>query len=111
MNILENYEKALQAIYDHVGFVEDCVVYPIDIRDDMFWKIVDNEEVLYAETKELFDDEDGDTYSDEIYTQRFYNKHVYRGEKYTLIFVDTHTDGNKFFAIYDNDKEIKEEVK
>ena len=108
MNILENYKKALQAIYDHVGFVEDWVVYPIDIRDDMFWEIVDDEEVVYAETREKVGNEDGNHYSDEIYTQRFYKKHVYRGEKYTLIFVDTHTDGNKFFAIYDNEKEIKE---
>ena len=28
------------------------------------------------------------------------------GTEYTMIFVDTHTDGNRFFGIYDNAKEI-----
>lgn len=31
MKLIENYQKALQDIYDHVGFVEDWVVYPIDV--------------------------------------------------------------------------------
>ena len=43
----------------------------------------------------------------DIYTQRFYDKWVWRGKDYTMIFCDTHTDGNKFFGIYDNKKEVK----
>ena len=49
----------------------------------------------------------GDYYESEIYTQRFYEKHVYRGNELTLIFVDTHVDGNKFFAIFSNEKELE----
>jgi len=107
IKLMENYNKALQAIYDHVGFVEDWVVYPIDDRTGMYF-ILSAESVKYAETIEKMVS-DGDYYQDEIYTQRFYEKHIYRGEKLTMVFVDTHTDGNKFFAVFDNAKEIKSE--
>lgn len=50
---------------------------------------------------------DGNYYVDEIYAQRFYEKWVYRGNEFTMIFVDTHMDGNKFFAVFSNDKEVK----
>ena len=30
MELISNYENALQAIYDHVGFKEDWVIAPID---------------------------------------------------------------------------------
>ena len=103
--LIVNYNKALQDLYDHVDFVEDWAVYPVDDRTGMFWYI-DKDEVYYAENIEEFNKEDGEYYADEIYTQRFYNKHVYRGKDLTMIFVDTHTDGNKFFAFFDNNKEI-----
>jgi len=45
-------------------------------------------------------------YRNDIYTQRFLSKWVYRGEDYTMICVDTHTDGNKFLQIFNNKKEI-----
>lgn len=106
MNIIENYQKAKQAIYDHVGFVEDYVVYPIEIRTEMLWELNDGE-VKFAETEKKMNS-DSNYYVDEIYTQRFYKKHIYRGSKYTMIFVDTHVDGNKFFAIFDNDKEVND---
>lgn len=105
MNLMQQFNDAQQALYDHVGFVEDWVVYAIDDRTDMFWQISDGE-VKFAETMEKFNS-DGDYYQDEIYTQRFYKKYVYRGEELTMIFVDTHTDGNKFFAFYRNDKEVR----
>ena len=66
--------------------------------------------VLYSEnplTEEIIDA--GKHYEAEIYTQRFLPKWVYRGEKYTMVCMDTHTDGNKFLGIFENDKEIKDE--
>lgn len=39
-NLLENFKAAKQALYDHVGFVEDWVTYPIEDYTDYFW---DNE--------------------------------------------------------------------
>jgi hypothetical protein len=48
-----------------------------------------------------------DGYAAEIYTQRFLPKWVYRGAEYTMVCVDTRTDGNKFLMVFDNKKEIK----
>jgi len=101
--LLENYDKALQAIYDHVGFVEDWVVYPIDDKTDHYWTITENGSwVRYAKDKTL----NNDYYEDEIYTQRFYKKHVYEGEEYTMIFCDPHTDRQKWFRVFRNSMRV-----
>lgn len=105
MNIVEKYNDALQKIYDHVGFREDWAVFKIDDRSEMYWQVTDNR-VRFAQTMDKLNSS-GDYYEDEIYYQRFYQKHIYRGAEFTLIFVDTHTDGNKFFAIYRNSKEVE----
>lgn len=109
MKLLDNFDKAKQELYDHVGFVEDWVTYPIDNRFNMYWSIsTNNKKVRYAETLEnLTDWQRGEFYEDVIYTQRFYADHVYKGEKLTMIFCDTGTDDMKYFAFFDNEKEIK----
>ena len=105
---MKQYNNALQKLYDRVGFKEDWVVYPIDDRTEMFWKIsAQNGEVLYGNKTDVIN-ETGNHYVDEIYTQRFYDKWIYHGEELTMIFVDTHTDGNRFFAFFRNDHELKE---
>ena len=107
MGLIQAFKDAKQALYDHVGFIEDWTVYAIEDRTKMVWMVdEENKFVRFAETQEKMDSDD-DYYEDEIYTQRFYSKWVYRGETLTMIMVDTHTDGNKFFAFYDNAKEIK----
>ena len=104
MGLIENYEKAKQAIYDHVGFEEDWVVCPIDDCTDKYWFIdAENEEVHYADTKdELF--EEDNHYVDEIYKQRFYDKWVYVGKDFTMVFCNPGVDGMKWFRIFANDK-------
>ena len=107
-DLIDNFNKARDAIYEHCGFVEDWTVYPIDDRTSMYW-LVDKKErewVKYAEDIDDIINDTGNYYENEIYTQRFYPKWVYRGAEYTLILVDTHTDGNKFFAIYKNSLEM-----
>ena len=105
-NLMNQFNQAKEALYDHVGFKEDWVVYSIDDQTEMYWKIVDNETIRFRETIEQLNS-NGNYYENEIYTQRFYPKWVYRGKDLTMIIVDTHTDGNKFFAVFDNNKEIK----
>jgi hypothetical protein len=109
MDLLDLFFKVRQAVYDYFGFVEDYVVYPIEDYREYYWRIADNGEVVAFGAKNDVIYRTGNHYENTIYTQRFYDKWVYRGEKYTMIFVDTHTDGNKFFGIYDNAKEIKED--
>ena len=108
MSIIENYNKALQEIYEHVGFVEDWVVYPLDDRTEYFWDYNKKYGVVdFADSIEELESMEGNSYSNEIYTQRFYEKHIYIGEKYTMIFCDTRIDGQKVFGIFDNSKRCK----
>jgi hypothetical protein len=98
------------------GFEDGYVVYALEDYRDYYWELPFGEgregEVHYAETiEDLKDKEAGNYYVNDIYTQRFYNKWVWRGKDYTMIFCDTHTDGNKFFGVYSNNKEIREEHK
>lgn len=94
---------ALQAeVFAYFGYVEDWRVIPLDDRRSMFWRL-DTDSVTYS-PDETFKD-DNSLYVDEIYTQRHLPKWVYRGTDFTMICVDTHTDGNKFLAIFDNAKE------
>lgn len=110
MKLLDEYFKLQKEIYDHFGYVEDWVVIPLDDARDYYWTIDggDNGSVRFADTIEDLDDDDsGNFYWNDIYTQRFLSKWVYRSEDYTMICVNTNTDGNKFLQIFDNSKEIK----
>ena len=98
--------KLQNDIYEYFGYEEDWCVFPIEDRREYFWRINGDERdgtVEYC-SEPTFTDEDH-LYSDEIFTQRFLSKWVYRGKDYTMILVDTHTDGNKFLAIYENAKQ------
>jgi len=49
-------------------------------------------------------------YHYEIYHQRFLKTPIFRGEDYSMILVDTHTDGNKYMVILDNKKELSRKI-
>lgn len=102
MSIMNDYNEAVQKLYNHVGFVEDWVICPIDDCTDKYW-MVDENTVKFADSVEQFNS-DGDYYEDEIYTQRFYKKWVYEGKELTMVFCDPHTDGMKWFRVFDNSK-------
>jgi len=109
MKLLDDYFNLQNKIYEYFGYVENWVEIPIEDSCVYFWRL-DGEgpgTVRFAETKELLDDPDGNYYENEIYTQRFLPKWVYRGTNFTMICVDTRTDGNKFLQIFDNNKEIR----
>lgn len=106
MEILDNYNKALEELYNYFGFKEDWTVYPIDDAREYFWEM-DNNEVKFYDSKEAYEEQDDShTYSNEILHHRFYPKSVYEGKDFTMIMVDTHTDGNKFLQIFDNSKRV-----
>jgi len=106
MELIKNYLESLQKIYDHVGFVEDWVIYPLDDQLNRYWD-EDGDSVYYADTYEEFDSEDGGYYVDEIYKQRFYNQWVYVGDDFTMIFCNPGVDGMKYFRLFDNSKRMK----
>jgi hypothetical protein len=108
MDIIEEYFKLLEEVYEYFGFKEDYVIFALEDRRDYEWVLIDDDVVQYGNREDILNDT-GEYYEDEIYKQRFYNKWIYRGKDYTMIMVDTHTDGNKFLAVFDNKKEFKYE--
>ena len=107
MKILDQYNTLQAQIFEYFGYAEDWRAIPIDDTRECFWRLYGEGpgQLRYAETEEQLDDEDGNYYEDEIYTQRHLPKWVYRGEHYTMVCVDAHVDGNKFLRILSNDKE------
>lgn len=105
---IDQYFAARQEVFDLFGYVEDWRVIPLDDARDYFWRVTGDGRgdcVQFADTAEELETESGNYYENEIYTQRHLPKWVYRGEQYTLVCVDTHTDGNQFLQIFDNSKE------
>lgn len=112
---LDNYFKLQKEIYDYFGYIEDWVAIPLDDAREYYWYLTGEQygdAVTFAETAEQLQDVEALAfYSNVIYTQRFLPRWVYRGEDYTMICVDTHTDGNKFLQIFDNKKEVDIDTK
>jgi hypothetical protein len=119
-DIVDAYKAAEHAIWDHVGYKEDWRRLPLEDSREYFWAVDAQEEewCKFSPKKEALEywlgdheDEYGDygdcLYSDEIYTNRHLPKWVYRGAEFTLVCVDTHTDGNQFIRIFRNDMELK----
>jgi hypothetical protein len=104
--LLDSYFNKRQAIFDYFGYVEDWRVLPFDDAREYFWKL-DKETgtVGFAEKEADLESEEGEYYENEIYTQRHLPKWVYAGKDFTLIVVDTHTDGNQFLQIFSNEKQ------
>ena len=107
MKKLEDYFKLQKEIYEYFNYTEDWAVIPLEDSTKSVWKIQGNSVDFADDITKLNDYDAGDYYSNEIYYQRFLDKHIYRGKDYTMICVDTHTDGNKFLQVFDNDKEVK----
>jgi hypothetical protein len=105
IKLVDNYQKALDAIYEHVGFKEDWVICPLDDCTEMYWDTWDKI-VRYAKSIEEYKSESGDYYQDDIYTQRSYDKWVYEGEDFTMIFCNPGVDGMKWFRLFDNNKRM-----
>ena len=107
MKILDQHLTLEKEIFEYFGYVEDWRRLPIDDAREYFWRLngTGPGEVGFADSEEELENEEGNYYVNEIYTQRFLPKWVYRGKDYTMICVDTHSDGNQFLQIFDNSKE------
>jgi hypothetical protein len=105
--LLTDYFAVKQQVHDAFGYVADWVEIPLDDRTDAYWWFGVNE-VQWDNsppTSENVVDNEG-KYADEIYMQRFLPRWVYPTETHTMVSVDTHTDGNKFLAVFDNTKYV-----
>ncbi len=107
---LTTHFDLLGAIFKEFGYEESWCVYPIIDSRECLWAILGSDtdgEVKYADTQEEWDS-DGDYFVDEIYTQRFLEKWVYRAKSHTLILVYTSVDGNCFLRVFANKNERPE---
>lgn len=109
MKIMDDVNRAIKSLYDHVGFVEDWVLCPIDDCTEMYWD-VNEHQVKYAKSKEDFES-DGDYFQDSIFKQRHYSKWVYEGNNLTMVMCDPHIDGVKWFRVFNNQKRIKSSIR
>jgi hypothetical protein len=111
--LLNGYFQLQRQIFDYFGYVENWIKIPLRDNTDAYWLLQENENgggmVTYAPeelTPALLDRENpGRFNSDSIYMQRFLPRWVSRGKDFTMVCVDTHTDGNKFLAVFSNSKE------
>lgn len=109
MKLLDDYENARKKLFAYFGYKEDWQVIPVDDGRKFYWSISGEGQgsvVRFGETVKILHSEDG-YYENEIYCYHHLPKWVYQGKEYTLIVVDTHTDGNKFLQIFDNSKKVK----
>lgn len=106
-DVFDEYVKLQKDIFDYFGYVENWRILPLVFDLEMFWA-ENGTNVVFSESGYNLTDEDlvGNHYCNEIYTQRHLPKHVYRSDKYTMIVVDTNTDGNQFLQVLDNNKEV-----
>jgi hypothetical protein len=116
-DIVDSFFDAREAIFEHVGYVEDWRVLPIDDSRDQFWAVDEHERewVKFSPSREalaywLESDDYGPhgdkLYENEIYTQRHLKKWVYRGDELTLVVADTRTDGNQYLQLFRNHNEV-----
>lgn len=102
--LINNFNTLRQALYDHVGFVDDWVVYPIQDNTSLPWCIVAGESVKYADDMDGFMTE-GKYYEDDV-CKRYYPKAIYEGKDLTMVIINTHTDGMKYFAFFANKNRV-----
>lgn len=107
----EKFQEQRDEIFEYFDYVENWRILPLVFDLDMYWA-EDGEQVLFSDAKENLTDEEliGNHYSNSIYKQRHLPKWIYRGEDYTMIIVDTHTDGNQYLQVLDNSKELPDDI-
>jgi hypothetical protein len=110
MELLKKYFELQKEIFAYFGYVQDWRIIPLSDYTEMHWQLFQESDgsgfVVFHESKDSVISQDGNHYSNEIYTQRFLPKWVYRGAGFTMVCADTHTDGNKLLQVFDNAKEV-----
>jgi hypothetical protein len=110
--MLKEYFDLQKKIHTYFGYTEDWVTIPLLNGTEYFWSVCETKKIVYYHENPLTQDsvEGGAHYSGRIYTQRFLPKWVYRSDRYTMVSVDTQTDGNKYLMVFDNDKECPDAI-
>lgn len=107
MELLDKYNALRAEIFNYFGYIENWKIIPLDDAREYFWRLDGDGPgfLRFSETEDGLNSCDGQYYENEIYTQRYLDKWVYRGPEYTMVVVDTCTDGNKLLQILSNSNE------
>jgi hypothetical protein len=107
MKLLDDYFELQRKIFDYFGYVEGWRVLPIDDARCHYWRLEGEGPgyVRFADSEDELTSESGNYYEHEIYTQWHLSQWVYRASGYTLVVVDTNTDGNQLLQVFDNSLE------
>jgi hypothetical protein len=106
MELLDKYNALRTEVLAYFGYVENWRVLPLDDARKYFWRLAGEGPgvVRFAKTEQDLESDD-DHYENEIYTQWDLPTWVYRGADYTMVVVDTHTDGNQWLQVFTNANE------
>lgn len=112
---LNTFNALEKEIHNYFGYVEDWVKIPMESHIGEYWMLTGDKKArgcaVYSPvplTKKTIE-AGSEIYGGPIYTQRFLPKWVYRGEDYTMVSVNTQTDGNRFLMIFENSKECTDD--
>jgi hypothetical protein len=105
MQLLKDYFKLEKEIKNYFGYEEQWRAIPLDDMTNDYWFITDSE-CIWSDEPISLDKilEVGPHYSSSLYGR----KSVYEREDFTMVCVDTQTDGNIFLMIFDNAKKCKD---
>lgn len=99
-NIIKQYKNAIEDIYKHVGFEENILSYPLEIYTDVYW--YNNDENVYLSCEDWTVDTD---FCFPIFKSRCYNKSIYIGRSYTLIFCIVRDQ--RRFLVFSKSKQVE----
>ena len=104
MELLDTYLKTRQQILDYFGYVEDWGVFPIEDGREYYWYLESTGlgTVHFASSEQDLREQTGAYYVHELC---YPLQSVFRRPDFTMILVDTHTDGNLYLVIFDNANE------
>ncbi len=114
---VEDFFECKSIVHAYFDYKEDWVDIPMHDSTEMFWRLRAapdgdletgrNCSVRYAKTADGLDDSSM-LYVNEVWTQRFLPKWIYRAKEHTMICVETGVDGNRYLQIFSNDCEVKD---
>jgi hypothetical protein len=104
MELLDRYLELRQQVFAYFGYVEGWQAFPIEDTRMFFWRLTDGQ-VCFAETENGMGDREADDPESQYANELLMPKSVYRGPDYTMVVVDTHTDGNRLLQIFANANE------
>jgi|GEM_PF-1525991 hypothetical protein len=116
---IDQYFQTKENLEEYFGYAEDWVQIPWEDYRQYHWffekskdvpvldgSLAENGKIIYWDSiKAIVQNQEW--YRSPLYTQRFLMKWIYHAKDFTMVCLNTQTDGNKHLAIFDNAKAHK----